>query len=134
MSENGSDHGLRRRDFLVAGAAAGIAATAPPLINHAAIARAAKVGPATVYRNFTTKERIVLWDEYDPRLVQGVAERLPAESVIEATRAALVTGLNAIYKRDPVFILGQSTGVLIYSRNLYFIHRRKPPAGEGGQG
>ncbi len=31
----------------------------------------------------------------------------------------------AIYKRDPVFILGQSTGVLIYSRNLYFIHKKR---------
>ncbi len=29
----------------------------------------------------------------------------------------------AIYKRDPVFILGQSTGALIYLRNLYFIRR-----------
>ncbi len=28
----------------------------------------------------------------------------------------------AIYRRDPVFILGQSTGVLIYARNLYLIH------------
>jgi lipid-A-disaccharide synthase-like uncharacterized protein len=28
----------------------------------------------------------------------------------------------AIYKQDPVFILGQSTGVFIYSRNLYFVH------------
>ncbi len=28
----------------------------------------------------------------------------------------------AIYRQDPVFILGQSTGVLIYARNLYLIH------------
>lgn len=27
----------------------------------------------------------------------------------------------AIYRQDPVFILGQSLGVLIYARNLYFI-------------
>ena len=31
----------------------------------------------------------------------------------------------AIYKQDPVFILGQSTGVFIYARNLYFIHKAK---------
>jgi lipid-A-disaccharide synthase-like uncharacterized protein len=31
----------------------------------------------------------------------------------------------AIYRMDPVFIIGQSTGVLIYSRNLYFIHTHK---------
>lgn len=27
----------------------------------------------------------------------------------------------AIYRADPVFMLGQSTGVLIYARNLYLI-------------
>jgi len=27
----------------------------------------------------------------------------------------------ALYRADPVFILGQSTGVLIYARNLYLI-------------
>lgn len=29
----------------------------------------------------------------------------------------------AIHRRDPVFILGQATGFLIYSRNLWFLHR-----------
>lgn len=29
----------------------------------------------------------------------------------------------ALHIGDPVFIVGQSMGVLIYSRNLYFIHR-----------
>lgn len=31
----------------------------------------------------------------------------------------------AIYRLDPVFILGQGTGLLIYSRNLHFIARSK---------
>jgi lipid-A-disaccharide synthase-like uncharacterized protein len=31
----------------------------------------------------------------------------------------------AIHRRDPVFILGQSTGFLIYSRNLQLIFREK---------
>ena len=31
----------------------------------------------------------------------------------------------AIWRQDPVFILGQSTGSLIYARNLYLIHREK---------
>ena len=35
----------------------------------------------------------------------------------------------ALHIGDPVFILGQSMGVLIYSRNLYFIHKeRRQPA------
>ena len=29
----------------------------------------------------------------------------------------------AIHKEDPVFILGQGTGLLIYARNLYFVVR-----------
>jgi lipid-A-disaccharide synthase-like uncharacterized protein len=29
----------------------------------------------------------------------------------------------AIHRRDPVFILGQATGFLIYSRNLWFLYR-----------
>lgn len=29
----------------------------------------------------------------------------------------------ALYRRDPVFILGQATGLLIYFRNLYFIRQ-----------
>ena len=30
----------------------------------------------------------------------------------------------AIYREDPVFIAGQSIGIFIYGRNLYFIHRK----------
>jgi len=31
----------------------------------------------------------------------------------------------AIWRRDPVIIAGQSIGLLIYARNLYFIHKDK---------
>ena len=30
----------------------------------------------------------------------------------------------AIYKQDPVFILGQSTGLFVYFRNLYFLRKK----------
>jgi lipid-A-disaccharide synthase-like uncharacterized protein len=30
----------------------------------------------------------------------------------------------SIFRRDPVFMLGQSMGVVIYSRNLYLIHKK----------
>lgn len=33
--------------------------------------------------------------------------------------------LYALYKKDPVFILGQFSGVFIYTRNLYLIHRER---------
>ncbi len=31
----------------------------------------------------------------------------------------------AIFRKDPVIILGQSFGILIYLRNLYLIHKKK---------
>lgn len=31
----------------------------------------------------------------------------------------------AIHRRDPVFILGQAFGAIIYLRNLYFIYRER---------
>ncbi len=37
----------------------------------------------------------------------------------------------AIYKQDPVFIVGQAGGLLIYSRNLYFIRRTQQGAADG---
>ncbi len=32
----------------------------------------------------------------------------------------------ALWRQDPVFILGQSTGLFIYARNLYFIRKQAP--------
>ncbi len=37
----------------------------------------------------------------------------------------------AIYRQDPVFILGQSMGFLIYFRNIYFIKKSRPGAPSG---
>ena len=39
----------------------------------------------------------------------------------------------AIWRRDPVFILGQSTGFLIYSRNLYLIHKERQAKAAAGE-
>ncbi|MFZ2147381.1 MAG: lipid-A-disaccharide synthase N-terminal domain-containing protein [Sedimentisphaerales bacterium] len=35
----------------------------------------------------------------------------------------------AVHRRDPVFIVGQGTGVFIYLRNLYFIYYKRPSQG-----
>jgi lipid-A-disaccharide synthase-like uncharacterized protein len=34
----------------------------------------------------------------------------------------------AIHRKDPVFILGQSMGIFIYTRNLFLIRREKKAA------
>jgi lipid-A-disaccharide synthase-like uncharacterized protein len=67
-------------------------------------------------------------------LLQWVASERKGESVIPTLfwYFSLAGGLTllayAIYKQDPVFILGQSAGALIYIRNLVLIFRKK-----GGQ-
>ena len=34
----------------------------------------------------------------------------------------------AIFRLDPVFIVGQAGGLLVYSRNLYFVYRERRQA------
>lgn len=38
---------------------------------------------------------------------------------------ALILFTYAVYRQDPVFILGQSFGIVVYSRNLWLIHKEK---------
>ena len=45
----------------------------------------------------------------------------------------LITLAYAIYRKDPVFIAGQSIGAVVYVRNLMLIYRPKPVAGSGAQ-
>ncbi len=38
--------------------------------------------------------------------------------------------IYSIYRKDPVFILGQSAGLFIYLRNIYFIYKENLCSGE----
>jgi len=64
-------------------------------------------------------------------LVQWIASERAGRSIIPEVFwvLSLTGGLMllsyAVWRKDPVFILGQSTGVFVYSRNLWFIHREK---------
>lgn len=42
----------------------------------------------------------------------------------------LVTTVYAIHRRDPVFIIGQSAGLIVYIRNLMLIYRHRRPDAE----
>ena len=63
-------------------------------------------------------------------LVQWLASERARRSVIPKAfwYLSIAGGLTllayAIHRRDPVFIVGQLTGVFIYARNLWFVHRR----------
>ena len=72
--------------------------------------------------------------------VQWIASERKKSSVVPTAfwyfsiGGGLVLLAYAIYRRDPVIIAGQATGVLIYLRNLYFIHGKKPAAVEKADG
>ena len=38
----------------------------------------------------------------------------------------IVTAIYAIHRRDPVFIIGQTAGLVVYIRNLMLIYRAQP--------
>ena len=63
-------------------------------------------------------------------LVQWIASEKKRESVIPiyfwyfSVGGGFTLLVYAIYRHDPVFILGQGAGLFVYVRNLYFIHRK----------
>lgn len=64
-------------------------------------------------------------------LVQWIASERAGKSIVPdlfwylSIAGSTLLLVYAIYRRDPVFILGQSTGLFIYGRNLYLIRREK---------
>ncbi len=70
--------------------------------------------------------------------VQWIASEKKGESVIPihfwyfSIMGSMILLAYAIYRRDPVFILGQSMGSVIYVRNLVLIYRRKEREGQEG--
>ena len=63
-------------------------------------------------------------------LVQWIASERRKQSVVPvhfwyfSVGGGLMLLAYAIYRQDPVFILGQAAGLCVYARNLYFIYRR----------
>ncbi len=68
-------------------------------------------------------------------LVQWISSEKQKKSVIPIafwyfSLGGGVTLLSyAIFRLDPVFIVGQAGGLLVYSRNLYFVLRARRQAG-----
>ena len=64
-------------------------------------------------------------------LVQWIASERAQKSVVPLAFwfLSLIGGglllSYAIWRKDPVFIIGQSAGVIIYSRNLHLIFKEK---------
>lgn len=64
-------------------------------------------------------------------LIQWFKSEMEGRSVIPlafwycSIGGGIVLLAYAIYKKDPVFIIGQASGLLVYSRNLYLIFRER---------
>jgi len=64
-------------------------------------------------------------------IVQWIQTERMKKSVIPVAfwYFSIIGGLTlftyAVHRQDPVFMLGQSVGVIIYSRNLYFVRRER---------
>ena len=64
-------------------------------------------------------------------IVQWIASEKAGRSVIPlafwyfSIAGGLILFAYAVYRQDPVFILGQSLGLFIYSRNLWLIFRER---------
>nr|WP_307776104.1 lipid-A-disaccharide synthase N-terminal domain-containing protein [uncultured Cetobacterium sp.] len=64
-------------------------------------------------------------------IIQWIASEKAKKSVIPfsfwifSLSGSILLLIYAIYRRDPVFILGQAPNVLIYSRNIYLIKKHK---------
>jgi AcrR family transcriptional regulator len=61
------------------------------------IAEAAEISPSTFFRYFPTKEDVVVWDDYDPMLIEAVRAQPAGLSPIQAIRG----GLRAAFSRIP---------------------------------
>jgi len=71
-------------------------------------------------------------------LVQWICSEIKKESHIPVVfwylsiSGGLILLTYAIFRRDPVFILGQSTGLIVYLRNLRLIYKKnKRTEGDG---
>jgi lipid-A-disaccharide synthase-like uncharacterized protein len=57
---------------------------------------------------------------------RSAQSRVPVAFWYMSLVGGLITLAYALYRKDPVFIAGQSIGALVYLRNLMLIHRQDP--------
>ncbi|MNH80344.1 Bacterial regulatory protein, tetR family [compost metagenome] len=60
------------------------------------IAEAAEISPSTFFRYFSTKEDVVITDDYDPILVEAFENQPSDLSPLQAVRAAMMSGISGM--------------------------------------
>jgi lipid-A-disaccharide synthase-like uncharacterized protein len=69
-------------------------------------------------------------------IIQWIVSEKKKESVVPLSfwyfsiAGGVVLLIYAIYKKDPVFMLGQASGLVVYVRNLMLIMKKKNPTPE----
>jgi AcrR family transcriptional regulator len=69
------------------------------------IADRAAISPRTFFRYFPTKEEVVMWDEYDPLILELLDSRPNDEPVAETLRSVIRETLSGLYESDPERLL-----------------------------
>ena len=98
------------------------------------------------FANLSTEEAIMLTVGFAGQalfamrfIVQWLKSEISRRSVIPiafwyfSIAGGSVLFVYAVWRQDPVFILGQTTGLFIYSRNLWLIHRERRQAAAAGE-
>ena len=66
-------------------------------------------------------------------IIQWIVSEKKKESIVPLSfwyfsiAGGVVLLIYAVYKKDPVFMLGQASGLVVYARNLMLIMKKKNP-------
>jgi AcrR family transcriptional regulator len=76
------------------------------------IASEADISPSSVYRYFTTKEQLVLWDEYDPIWIDQLVKEISSQSPLQALRRAAEVLIVGPLTTDEVYVRRRTTLIM----------------------
>jgi AcrR family transcriptional regulator len=76
------------------------------------IAAAAEISPSTFFRYFPTKEDLIIEDEYDALMLEGLSKMDPAVPPLEAVRRVITGALASMSQHDLEKIIERSKLIL----------------------
>lgn len=64
------------------------------------VAEASDVSPSSVYRYFGTKEQLVLWDEFDPDMLERLRTAVDDDVPLDGVRRIVMAGIRELAPED----------------------------------